>query len=127
MLCAKPRVSLSECSQSFGAAPAVVKPRRSLVGTQPPRQTVMPSKPAQIVSLGRSMTMTKHRSFTRIVVSSALLAISVGSSGPVAAADIQVLSAAAMQSVFKEIVGAFESRSGHRLVIRYATMGAIHQ
>jgi molybdate transport system substrate-binding protein len=72
------------------------------------------------------MTMTKHKFFSRSVISSTLLAISVGS-GPAAAADIQLLAAAAMQSVFKEVVGDFERSSGHRLVIRYATMGAIHQ
>jgi molybdate transport system substrate-binding protein len=43
------------------------------------------------------------------------------------AADIHLLSAAAMQSVLKDITGDFERASGHRLVITYATMGAITQ
>jgi molybdate transport system substrate-binding protein len=53
----------------------------------------------------------------------ALLA-GVGAS-PARAAEVQLLSAAAMQSVFKEIAGEFERASGHKLIIRYATMGAI--
>jgi molybdate transport system substrate-binding protein len=43
------------------------------------------------------------------------------------AADVRLLSAAAMQSVFREIAGDFERTSGHRLKIAYATMGAITQ
>jgi molybdate transport system substrate-binding protein len=43
------------------------------------------------------------------------------------AAEIRVLSAAAMQSVFKGIAGEFERTSGHTLIITYATMGAITQ
>jgi molybdate transport system substrate-binding protein len=46
---------------------------------------------------------------------------------PARAEEIQLLSAAAMQSVFNEVAGDFERNSGHRLVIRYATMGAITQ
>jgi len=40
-------------------------------------------------------------------------------------AEIRLLSAAAMQSIFKTIGSEFERRSGHRLVIAYGTMGAI--
>jgi hypothetical protein len=32
-----------------------------------------------------------------------------------------------MQSVFKQVVGAFERSSGHTPIIEYATMGTIHQ
>jgi len=39
--------------------------------------------------------------------------------------DIRVLSAASMQTVFKEIVGDFERQSGYRVSLRYSTMGAI--
>jgi molybdate transport system substrate-binding protein len=46
---------------------------------------------------------------------------------PTRAAEIRLLSAAAMRSVFKEIAGEFERTSGHRLIIDYATMGAIDQ
>jgi molybdate transport system substrate-binding protein len=46
---------------------------------------------------------------------------------PARAADIQLFSAAAMQTVFKQTAGDFERSSGHKLVIRYATMGAITQ
>jgi molybdate transport system substrate-binding protein len=46
---------------------------------------------------------------------------------PADAAEIRVLSAAAMQSVLKQVTGGFERNSGHRLIIDYGTMGAIHQ
>ncbi len=46
---------------------------------------------------------------------------------PVNAAEIRLLSAAAMQSVFKEIAGDFERTSGHKLTIHYGTIGAINQ
>ena len=59
-----------------------------------------------------------------IAASSAFIAGLFGIGGP-AHAEIQLLSAAAMQSVFKEIIGDFERTTGHRLAIRYATMGAI--
>ena len=41
------------------------------------------------------------------------------------AAEIRVLSAAAMQSIFKVIAGKFEHQSGVKLVMTYGTMGAI--
>jgi molybdate transport system substrate-binding protein len=44
---------------------------------------------------------------------------------PARADDIHVLSAAAMQTVFKEVAADFARTSGHRRVITYATMGAI--
>ena len=41
------------------------------------------------------------------------------------AAEIRILCAAAMQTVFKEVAPAFEQASGHKLVFAYRTMGAI--
>jgi molybdate transport system substrate-binding protein len=58
---------------------------------------------------------------------SALLIIAAWGATPTSAAEIRLLSAAAMQSVLKEIVADFERTSGHKLVIDYATMGAINQ
>src|SRR5215470_8024691 len=43
------------------------------------------------------------------------------------AAEIRLLSAAAMQSVFKDITADFERTSGHKLNITYATVGGITQ
>src|SRR5262252_132609 len=43
------------------------------------------------------------------------------------AAEVRLLSAAAMQSVFKNIAGEFERTSGHKLIISYGTIGAIAQ
>jgi len=77
------------------------------------------------------MTMTTRTSRrqigARIAASSVLAVALLANACPAAAADIRLLSAAAMQSVFKQIVGDFQRTSGHRLVIRYATMGAITQ
>jgi molybdate transport system substrate-binding protein len=42
-------------------------------------------------------------------------------------AEIRLVSAAAMQSVFKEIGPEFERSSGHKLIIHYGTIGAINQ
>jgi molybdate transport system substrate-binding protein len=44
---------------------------------------------------------------------------------PCGASEIHVLSAAVMQTVFKEAVDDFERSSGHKVVFVYATMGAI--
>jgi molybdate transport system substrate-binding protein len=44
---------------------------------------------------------------------------------PARAAEIHILSAAAMQTVFANIAPAFEQASGHKLVFAYSTMGAI--
>jgi molybdate transport system substrate-binding protein len=41
------------------------------------------------------------------------------------AAEVRILSAAAMQTVFATVGDAFERSSGHKLVFAYATMGAI--
>ena len=45
--------------------------------------------------------------------------------GTAGAAEIRLLSAASMQTVLNEIVGDFERSSGHKVTIRYSTMGAI--
>jgi molybdate transport system substrate-binding protein len=39
--------------------------------------------------------------------------------------ELRLLSAASMQTVFKEVVGDFEQRSGYKVSLRYSTMGAI--
>ena len=44
---------------------------------------------------------------------------------PTQAAEIRLLSAAAMQTVFYMITDEFERTSGHKLVFAYTTMGAI--
>jgi molybdate transport system substrate-binding protein len=46
---------------------------------------------------------------------------------PSRADELRMLSAAAMQSVFKEIAGNFEQTSGHKLIIEYGTIGGITQ
>lgn len=64
----------------------------------------------------------------RILISCAL-GIGVASLAGIQAdaAEVRLLSAAAMQSVFKDTAPDFERTSGHTLSITYATMGAITQ
>jgi len=78
----------------------------------------------------RTTTMCNMKTFTRFghfakltVLTTALLTAAV----PADAADIRLLSAAAMQTVFNGIAADFERTSGHKLLITYATMGAITQ
>jgi molybdate transport system substrate-binding protein len=61
---------------------------------------------------------------TRIFLGSAALVTAL--SRPAAADEVRLLSAAAMQSVFKEIAGEFERSSGHKLTIAYATIGGVN-
>ena len=63
----------------------------------------------------------------RVAASAALVAALLAGANQARATDIRLLSAAVMQTVFKEIVGDFERTSGHRLILTYATMGAINQ
>jgi molybdate transport system substrate-binding protein len=42
-------------------------------------------------------------------------------------AEVHVLSAAAMQSVFKDIRDEFQRKSGYRLVLHYGTIGAVNE
>jgi molybdate transport system substrate-binding protein len=74
--------------------------------------------------------MSNMKTFTRVghfakltVLTATLLTTAV----PARAADLRLLSAAAMQTVFNGIAADFERTSGHKLVITYATMGAITQ
>jgi molybdate transport system substrate-binding protein len=61
---------------------------------------------------------------TSLVAAAAMLSIS-GVDAPLRAAEIRLLSAAAIQEVFKEVIGDFERTSGHKVIIHYGTMGAI--
>ena len=63
----------------------------------------------------------------RTAASSALMVALFAGTDRASAAEIRLLSAAAMQSVFKEIAGEFERISGHRLTIAYTTVGGINQ
>src|SRR5262249_52713424 len=48
-------------------------------------------------------------------------------STPGHAAEVHVLSAAAMQSVFKDIRDEFQRTSGYRLILHYGTIGAVNE
>ena len=56
-----------------------------------------------------------------------LTAILIVLARPAGADEIRLLSAAAMQSVFKEVTGEFERASGHKLSIAYATVGGVNE
>ena len=58
---------------------------------------------------------------------SALLMMIALGAAPAGAAELRLLSAAAMQSVFKQVAGEFERSTGHRLVISYATVGGVSE
>jgi molybdate transport system substrate-binding protein len=53
------------------------------------------------------------------------MAALLASHGAVGAGELRLLSAASIQEVFKEVLGDFEHASGHRIILQYATMGAI--
>jgi molybdate transport system substrate-binding protein len=82
------------------------------------------SMPATIVFRSLDGPISASR-LMRLAASTALAVALLG--GSAHASEIRLLSAAAMQSVFKEIANEFERESGHRLAITYATMGAINQ
>lgn len=60
-----------------------------------------------------------------LILRSAAATIVLTASQPSHAAELRLLSAASIQQVFGEILGDFEQASGHRIVLHYATMGAI--
>jgi molybdate transport system substrate-binding protein len=62
----------------------------------------------------------------RVLAAALMAVIAASCTPPVAeAAEIRLLSAAAMQTVFRMISDEFERTSGHKLVFAYTTMGAI--
>src|ERR1043166_3332480 len=60
-----------------------------------------------------------------IVAQTAATMLVLIGSPPLHAGELRLLSAASIQQVFKEILDDFEQTSGHRIVLHYATMGAI--
>jgi molybdate transport system substrate-binding protein len=61
----------------------------------------------------------------KALAGAAAFAVLLGTAGSSGAAEIRLLSAAAMQSVFKKVAGEFERTAGHKLAISYGTIGAI--
>ena len=56
-----------------------------------------------------------------LVMTARVACVTVVAFYPVHAAEVRVLSAAVMQSVFKEIREEFQRASGYRLVLHYGT------
>ena len=54
-------------------------------------------------------------------------ALLIASASPAGADEVRLLSAAAMQTVFKEIAGEFERASGHKLILAYGTIGGVNE
>src|SRR5262249_52073128 len=74
-----------------------------------------------------TMTPRARSAGLRGALSALILATAGAGARPADAAEIRILSAAAMQTIFRMISGDFERMSGHRLVFAYTTMGAITQ
>jgi molybdate transport system substrate-binding protein len=102
------------------------------------RSSGMPHETALVGALGsvpgpsQMRRRTAKRSSARLVAAriaatSALALALLGGGGAAGAEEIRLLSAAAMQSVFKEIAGDFERTSGHKLTIAYGTIGGVTQ
>src|SRR3954447_20129730 len=60
-----------------------------------------------------------------IARTAAVMVVLTGSPNLLNAEELRVLSAASIQQVFKQVLGEFEQRSGHKIILQYATMGAI--
>jgi molybdate transport system substrate-binding protein len=73
------------------------------------------------------MTMKMFARSTGVCVAVLATAMSLGGAERARAAELRLLSAAAMQTIFHEIAGDFERTSGHTLTITYRTMGDITQ
>jgi molybdate transport system substrate-binding protein len=74
----------------------------------------------------KSMLPKIQRSLA-VIVRAACVTVVAFFSSPTDAAEVRVLSAAAMQSVFKDIRDDFQRVSGYRLVIHYGTVGAVNE
>src|SRR5690349_15255929 len=64
---------------------------------------------------------------TKTLAATLFVAFALGPGMPHAARadDIHLISAASMQTVFKEVLPAFERSTGHKVIVDYGTMGAI--
>jgi molybdate transport system substrate-binding protein len=85
---------------------------------------------SEIGNTARRLAMTrKFLPLTRVHVLASCAATLVLLAAPTAgrAAELRVLSAAAMQSVFKEVASEFARTSGHKLIIEYGTIGGVAQ
>jgi molybdate transport system substrate-binding protein len=72
------------------------------------------------------MAIIRKRLVNSIFSQAAAVAVLlIGSQDLLNAADLRLLSAASIQEVFKEVLGDFEQASGHKIILQYATMGAI--
>src|SRR2546423_2398024 len=75
----------------------------------------------------RSNAMNTVSASARASLSACVIClIGLAGKSQVHATEIRLLSAAAMQSVFKQVAGEYERTSGYKLIIDYATMGAIN-
>jgi molybdate transport system substrate-binding protein len=73
----------------------------------------------------RSSIRSKFPEWMLALIAATSMLTIAGSNAPLRAAEIRLLSAASIQEVFKQTIGDFERRSGHKVIIHYGTMGAI--
>jgi molybdate transport system substrate-binding protein len=69
----------------------------------------------------------KFKRLLGVIARAACVTIVATFSSPGRAAELRVLSAAAMQSVFKEIRDDFQRTTGYRLLLHYGTVGAVDE
>src|SRR5262245_5903673 len=79
-----------------------------------------------MAAMEKSMPAKVQRTLAK-TVRAACVTVVVCCSSPGHAAELRVLSAAAMQSVFKEIREEFQRTSGYRLIPHYGTIGAVNE
>jgi len=72
-----------------------------------------------------AMTMKIFARSTGVCVAALMATVFLGGAERARGAELRLLSAAAMQTIFNEIAGDFERTSGHTLTITYRTMGDI--
>jgi len=73
------------------------------------------------------ITVAGPSRIARVAASSTLAVALLAAANPAAAAEIRILSAAVMKTVFDRTIADFEHTSGHKLIISYTTMGAVNQ
>src|SRR4051794_33130606 len=88
------------------------------------RDAISPIDSSSAAAWEDSMPQSVCAKITRTVMAAASVALCVTQTD---AAEIRLLSAAAVQSVLKETVAEFERDSGHRLIIAYDTIGGLER
>src|SRR5689334_8419557 len=93
-----------------------------------PRATSDGEHSVMVYNPGMTVTWGRETMMHMIQLAAGALALVGGLlAAEASAAELKVLSAGAMRAVLQELGPAFESTSGHKLKIEYATAGVIEQ